>query len=118
MRDAAARPPAPALASGPAGDAATGVGDPVDGVYRGRTVLTGMRGRRCGRPDRAVVVIRNRHITRRFNATTLLEATVQPDGTFAAQAGRASMTGKVGNGHLEADIGNEYCQHHLTLDRS
>ena len=76
-----------------------------------------MRGK-CARPDRATLVIRNRHITRRFSQYVTLEATVLPDGTFSTQAGRVALSGTVGNGHLEADIGNEYCRYHYALDRS
>ena len=43
---------------------------------------------------------------------------VQPDGTFSAQAGRTTMSGTVRNGHLDAEIGNEYCKYRYDLNRS
>ena len=86
----------------------------VDGVYRG---TSSMNGNRCGSPGAANMTVRDRTVFRAFGPTTQLSAKVQPDGSFATQSGRTTMSGTIRNGHVELDAGNEYCRMHQTLDR-
>ncbi len=109
-------PAAPAVAASSV-PSATGGGS-VDGLYRGTATTTVNAGGRCSTSGDVNFQVRNGVVTRRFGPTTLLEAKVQPDGTFSTQAGRTTMAGKVRDGHLEADISNEYCGFRYVLDRA
>ncbi len=111
-----AAPPAIVASSVPVPPATEG--ESVDGLYSGTAITTLDAGGRCSTSGDANFQIRNGVVTRRFGPTTLLEADVQPDGTFSTQAGHTTMVGKVRDGHLEADIGNEYCGFRYVLDRA
>ncbi len=89
----------------------------MDGTYRGQAIKTASRNRRCGTPGAATFRVINGEIVRRYNPTTILEAKVQPDGSFTAQTGTARLSGRIQGGHMEVDLGAESCAYHYTLDR-
>jgi hypothetical protein len=113
---AAAPPPAPQAAppaAAPATPATTGA--PVNGVYRGASMMTKNGGGRCAQAGARTFAIRSRTLSVHWNPTTTLEAKIQPDGTFSTQSGVTTMSGKAEGGQLEVDIQNEYCGYHYSL---
>ena len=112
--------------------AGLGMSEPVgaagsfDGVYRGSQHATkNNNGGECQNLDLAntSVTISDNHFSRKWSA--VLEVTVSPDGTFhqSVVAGMrplrtATITGKIVNGDLEADIGTDLCAAHLSLKKS
>ena len=112
MAGCAAPPPPAPMATAPQPVAAAP--GRIDGIYKGTVTPTKIANRRCPRPGEATARIRDGVLTRRWNNQTLT-ATVQPDGTFSGQGGRAFLTGKVGGGVLEFDVVGESCGYHFAL---
>ena len=88
---------------------AAAANETFDGIYRGRATPIS-RGGRCGNFRDPTIRISNNTITRRFGEARL-EATVQPDGTFSALAGRTRLSGTVRDGHLDAEASNGSCSY-------
>ncbi len=104
---------APAAAAPPSGAMA---GSPVNGAYSGAATVTRNAGR-CPGPGSTTWAVRGGTITRHWGPNVIIEAKVQPDGTFSAQSGTVRMVGTLQGGHLESDMTSEYCGYHYSLTR-
>lgn len=123
-----------AIASGTAALAAS----PFDGTYRGaqETIRANSAGA-CAKMDRNDVVVRivDGKFSRRWGANTdgggdLIEVQIKPDGSFsgsvAALAARSSrhgtrdysMSGKIVDGVLDAELGSNLCAVRMRLRKS
>lgn len=111
----APQPVAPMAEAAPA--ASVPAPSSMDGTYRGQSIKTASRNRRCSTPGTATFRVKNGEVVRRYNPATILEAKVQPDGSFAAQTGTARMSGSIQGSHMEVDLGAESCAYHYALDR-
>ena len=105
-----------------------GAAGQFDGTYRGsQTVRLNNNYQGCSDSNDAVLIVRNNHFTRRWAGDSVINVDVANDGTFNGQAsfiaGRnrqatVSITGKIAGGGLEADMGSDRCQLHLSLKKS
>jgi len=114
-----APPPAVAPVAAPAAAAPSSgavAGGPVDGAYSGPATVTKSSGR-CPGPGNTTWGVRGGTITRHWGTNIVVEAKVQPDGTFSGESGTVRMAGTLQGGRLEADITSEYCGYHYSLTR-
>ena len=104
-----------------------GAAGPFDGTYKGnQTVLRNNNYQGCSDRTDIALIIRDNHFTRQW-VGYVINVDVANDGTFSGkasyEAGRnrqatVSITGKIAGAGLEADIGSDRCQLHLSLKKS
>ncbi len=88
----------------------------IDGAYKGRATQLNRSGR-CADFRNPTIRVNDSTIDQRFG-NNRLQATVQPDGTFSARAGRLRMSGTVRDGHLDAQASNGNCRYHYDFNLS
>lgn len=111
LASCAAPPPAPKPAA-PAQPP-----EPTDGVYRGTSTRFQADNRTCPHPGLVTLYVQDDQFYYRWNYTTWVNASIDPDGTVRGQADRITLLGKRNGKRMEGDITNGECGLHFTVTR-
>lgn len=104
----AAPPPKPvAVAPTPASPA-------VDGTYRGTSTRFQADSRKCPHPGLVTLYVQDRKFAYRWDYSTWVDSSIDPDGTIHGQADRITLVGKRNGTMLEGDVTNGTCGLHFT----
>jgi hypothetical protein len=103
-------PPPPQPAPPPPTPPAT-----IDGVYRGTSTRFQADSRACPHPGLVTLYVQNAQFSYRWDYTTWVDSSVDPDGSVRGQADRITLLGKRDGKHMEGDVTNGVCGLHFTV---
>jgi len=85
------------------------------GTWRGTATRFQALSRACPHPGLVSLLIWDNKFQYRWNATTDVDATIQPDGTIGGQAPGITLAGKYTGDRIEGDVTNGDCGLHFTV---
>lgn len=88
-----------------------------DGYYTGLASATDNKSGRCPASMRFTVRVADGRASARYNATTPLTGTIQPDGTLPMTGNGTTFAGKVSGNQLTGQSDNERCSYRFALTR-
>ncbi len=87
----------------------------IDGVYRGTSTRYQSDSRTCPHPGLVTLYVQNAQFSYRWDYTTWVDSSIDPDGTVRGQADRITLLGKRDGKHMEGDVTNGSCGLHFTV---
>jgi hypothetical protein len=97
---------------------------PIDGTYDGQMQLSRGETIDCGNQDLITLQVKNQSFTFRLDQpqavwkpTVTFTATIGPDGSFNAQSGPDSMSGRVAGGAMQGQIIGDICGFSFVANR-
>jgi hypothetical protein len=98
--------------------------DPIDGSYNGIALLVSGAAMSCG-PDTANLQVKNgafRYVLNQpqvpWEPRRSFDVVIAPHGSFQVQSGPASISGTVGQGHMQGQVVGDACSYKFEADNS
>jgi hypothetical protein len=104
-----ASPPPKPIAVAPSAPPAT-----VDGIYRGTSTRFQADNRSCPHPGVVTLYVQDHKFSYRWDYSTWVDSSIDPDGTVHGQADRITLAGKQHDRMLDGDVTNGQCGLHFT----
>jgi hypothetical protein len=82
----------------------------VDGTYKGEAALLSATGPDCPAPRPGIIVIGDGRLMYPYDPATPLIAPIGADGAMRAQAGNATLEGRIGEGSLAFTVRTPSCE--------
>jgi hypothetical protein len=86
----------------------------IDGIYRGTSTRFQADSRSCPHPGLVTLYVQDHKFSYRWDYSTWVDSSIDPDGTVHGQADRITLVGKQHGKTLEGDVTNGTCGLHFT----